>query len=39
MHGSATAGVREPISLKTKKDSVYKLVLEYWQGEGKANVG
>jgi len=24
--------------LKTKKDSVYKLVLEYWQGEGKANV-
>jgi beta-glucosidase len=24
--------------LKTKKDSVYKIVLEYWQGEGKANV-
>ena len=24
--------------LPTKKDSVYKLVLEYWQGEGKANV-
>jgi beta-glucosidase len=24
--------------LQTKKDSVYKLVLEYWQGEGKANV-
>ena len=24
--------------LETKKDSVYKLVLEYWQGEGKANV-
>jgi beta-glucosidase len=24
--------------LKTKKDSVYNLVLEYWQGEGKANV-
>jgi len=25
-------------SFKTKKDSVYKLTLEYWQGEGKANV-
>jgi beta-glucosidase len=25
-------------SIKTKKDSVYKLVVEYWQGEGKANV-
>ena len=24
--------------LKIKKDSAYKLVLEYWQGEGKANV-
>src|SRR5262249_36808900 len=24
--------------LNTKKDSIYKLVLEYWQGEGKANV-
>lgn len=24
--------------LKTKKDTVYHLVLEYWQGEGKANV-
>jgi beta-glucosidase len=24
--------------LQIKKDSVYKLVLEYWQGEGKANV-
>lgn len=24
--------------LDTKKDSVYKLVLEYWQGDGKANV-
>ncbi|HPG10637.1 MAG TPA: glycoside hydrolase family 3 C-terminal domain-containing protein [Chitinophagaceae bacterium] len=24
--------------LTAKKDSVYKLVLEYWQGEGKANV-
>jgi beta-glucosidase len=24
--------------LSIKKDSVYKLVLEYWQGEGKANV-
>lgn len=24
--------------LEIKKDSVYKLVLEYWQGEGKANV-
>lgn len=24
--------------LDAKKDSVYKLVLEYWQGEGKANV-
>ncbi|HVV05281.1 MAG TPA: glycoside hydrolase family 3 C-terminal domain-containing protein [Puia sp.] len=24
--------------LATKKDSVYKLTLEYWQGEGKANV-
>ncbi|HEY5369058.1 MAG TPA: glycoside hydrolase family 3 C-terminal domain-containing protein [Hanamia sp.] len=24
--------------LNIKKDSVYKLVLEYWQGEGKANV-
>ncbi len=24
--------------LETKKDSVYRLVLEYWQGEGKANV-
>lgn len=24
--------------LQTKKDSVYKLIFEYWQGEGKANV-
>jgi len=24
--------------LETQKDSVYQLVLEYWQGEGKANV-
>jgi beta-glucosidase len=24
--------------LETKKDAVYKIVLEYWQGEGKANV-
>lgn len=24
--------------LETKKDQVYKLVLEYWQGEGKGNV-
>ena len=24
--------------LQTKKDSIYKLVLEYWQGEGKAEV-
>lgn len=24
--------------LQTKKDSIYKIVLEYWQGEGKANV-
>jgi beta-glucosidase len=24
--------------LQTKKDAVYKLVVEYWQGEGKANV-
>jgi beta-glucosidase len=24
--------------LETKKDSVYKIVLEYWQGDGKANV-
>lgn len=24
--------------LNTKKDSVYQLVYEYWQGEGKANV-
>ena len=24
--------------LETKKDVVYKIVLEYWQGEGKANV-
>src|SRR5205085_867703 len=24
--------------LNTKKDSVYKLVIEYWQGEGKGNV-
>jgi beta-glucosidase len=24
--------------LQTKKDSVYKLVVEYWQGEGKGNV-
>jgi beta-glucosidase len=24
--------------LSTRKDSVYRLVLEYWQGEGKANV-
>lgn len=24
--------------LKTKKDDVYHLVVEYWQGEGKANV-
>jgi beta-glucosidase len=24
--------------LQTKKDAVYKLILEYWQGEGKANV-
>ena len=25
-------------TLQTKKDSVYKLVVEYWQGEGKSNV-
>jgi beta-glucosidase len=25
-------------NLKIKKDSIYKLVLEYWKGEGKANV-
>ncbi|WP_238387713.1 glycoside hydrolase family 3 C-terminal domain-containing protein [Pararcticibacter amylolyticus] len=25
-------------TLETRKDSVYKLVLEYWQGEGKGNV-
>ncbi|WP_207533130.1 glycoside hydrolase family 3 C-terminal domain-containing protein [Desertivirga arenae] len=24
--------------LETRKDSIYKLVLEYWQGEGKGNV-
>jgi beta-glucosidase len=24
--------------LNTKKDSTYKLVVEYWQGEGKANI-
>jgi len=24
--------------LTTKKDSIYKLVLEYWQGDGKGNV-
>jgi beta-glucosidase len=24
--------------MATRKDTVYKLVLEYWQGEGKANV-
>jgi beta-glucosidase len=24
--------------LQTKKDTVYKLVVEYWQGEGKGNV-
>ena len=24
--------------LQTKKDSLYKIVFEYWQGEGKANV-
>ena len=24
--------------LRTKKDTTYRLVLEYWQGEGKANV-
>ncbi len=24
--------------LQTKKDSVYNIVLEYWQGDGKANV-
>ncbi len=24
--------------LQTKKDSVYKMVLEYWQGAGKANI-
>ncbi len=24
--------------LKTKKNTVYKIVLEYWQGDGKANV-
>jgi len=24
--------------LPTIKDSVYKLVMEYWQGEGKGNV-
>jgi len=24
--------------MKTKKDTVYKLVVEYWQGEGKGNV-
>ncbi|HEY8689839.1 MAG TPA: glycoside hydrolase family 3 N-terminal domain-containing protein, partial [Chitinophagaceae bacterium] len=25
-------------TLQTKKDSVYKLIVEYWQGEGKSNV-
>lgn len=25
-------------ALKTQKDSSYKIVLEYWQGDGKANV-
>ncbi len=25
-------------SLKIRKDSIYKLVLEYWQGDGSANV-
>lgn len=24
--------------LQAKKDSIYKLVIEYWQGEGKANI-
>jgi beta-glucosidase len=24
--------------LQTKKDSIYRIVVEYWQGEGKANV-
>src|SRR4029077_16678183 len=24
--------------LNIKKDSVYKLVVEYWQGQGKANI-
>jgi len=24
--------------LKTKKDAVYNLVIEYWQGDGKANI-
>jgi beta-glucosidase len=24
--------------LTTKKDSIYKLVVEYWQGQGKANI-
>ena len=24
--------------LNTKKDSTYKLIVEYWQGEGKANI-
>ncbi|MDP4261452.1 MAG: glycoside hydrolase family 3 C-terminal domain-containing protein [Bacteroidota bacterium] len=24
--------------LNTKKDSVYKIVVEYWQGQGKANI-
>jgi len=26
------------VKLKTEKDKQYKLVLEYWQGDGKANV-
>ena len=30
-------GARQYV-LETKKDSVYKVVLEYWQGEGKADV-
>ena len=27
MHGQETVGVQEPINLQTKKDNVYKIVL------------
>ena len=38
MHGCATAGEQEHISQKIKRGQQYKIVVEYWQGEGKANV-